>query len=402
MMRDHQRLSLIGQIYDAALDASQWPSVLSALTRAFNANTACLFQQDFVTGAGCPLGFTDLTIDSFNDYAAYYWKKDIWSLHPDRHAAGEAYIAHSFVSDRDILRSEFYHDFMRPNRLFHALGSLPLIEGHFMYLLGLHRPKRGGQRFREDQRRSLQLLVPHIRRALQIHHRFEQATVQREAIEEATDHLTRGIFTFDTTGRLLWCNRIGEAICDQADGLMVQRGQLVAALSDETRRLHQLIGEALCTSNGHGTASSTGSGQAAGGAMLVSRSSGRRPYILLVSPLRAGRGPFDDRQPALVVFVSDPERASELPANRLSRLYGLTQAETQLTLQLAGGHDLREIAAASQRTMNTVRSQLKQVFQKTGVKRQAQLVRLVLQIDVSEGQEPFARSALRVVSTNGS
>ena len=384
-MRDDRRLDLIGQIYDAGLDASQWPSVLSALTRSFNGNAACLFQQDFITGAARPLAFDNLTVKSFSDYGTYYWKKDIWSPNPRRHAVGEAFLSHEHVSDTDILRSEFYYDFMRPNRLFYATGSLPLIEGHLLYMLGIHRPKRGGRRFSDAQRQDLQLLVPHLRRALQIHHRFEQATVQREALEEASDHLTRGTFTFDAGGRLLWCNPVGKAICDQADGLTMQRGRLVAVLSDETGRLHQLISEALHTGNGNGTASSTGSGQAAGDAMLISRPSGQRSYMLLVSPLRAGRGPLDDRQPAVAVFVSDPERTPELPTTRLSRLYGLTSAEAQLALQVAGGHDLREIAAMSKRTMNTLRTQLKQVFQKTGTRRQAQLVRLVLQIEGGGG-----------------
>ena len=372
------------------------------MTQTFNGNAACFFQQDFITGAARPLAFDNLTVKSFSDYGTYYWKKDIWSPNPRRHAVGKAFLSHEHVSDTDILRSEFYYDFMQPNRLFHALGSLPLIEGNLMYMLGLHRPKRGGQRFREEQRQSLQLIIPHLQRALQIHHRFEQATVQREALEEASDHLTRGIFVFDANGRLLWGNRVGEAICDQADGLTIQRSQLVAALSDETRRLHQLITEALHTGNGNGTASSTGSGQAAGDTMLISRPSGQRSYMLLVSPLRAGRGLLDDRQPTVAVFVSDPERTSEIPTTRLSRLYGLTSAEAQLALQVAGGHDLREIAAMSKRTMNTVRTQLKQVFVKTGARRQSDLVRLVLQMDMGQGQEPFARSARRVVPTNGS
>jgi DNA-binding CsgD family transcriptional regulator len=82
-----------------------------------------------------------------------------------------------------------------------------------------------------------------------------------------------------------------------------------------------------------------------------------------------------------VVFVSDPERTPEIPAARLSRLYDLTPAEAQLAQQLAGGLDLREIAATSNRTMNTVRTQLKQVFRKTGARRQADLVRLMLQAE---------------------
>jgi DNA-binding CsgD family transcriptional regulator len=106
-----------------------------------------------------------------------------------------------------------------------------------------------------------------------------------------------------------------------------------------------------------------------------------RPYIVLVSPLRAGRRRLDDRQPVAVVFVSDPERVPEVPLDRLMRLYGLTQAEARLAQQLAAGHDLKDIAAATHRTMNTVRTQLKQAFQKTGTSRQAQLVRLVLQME---------------------
>jgi len=391
-MRDDQRLSLIGQIYEAALDASRWPAVLSSLTQTFNGNTACLFQQNFSTGAARPLGFTDLTVNSFNDYAAYYWRKDIWSLHPGRHAVGEAYLSHGHVSDADLVRSEFYHDFMRPNRLFYALGSLPLVEGRRLYMLGVHRPKKGGRRFSEAQRQDLQLLIPHIQRALQIHHRLEEAAVQRESLQEATDHLTRGIFTVDASGRLLWCNRIGESIYGEDDGLTIQRGALTAACPSETQRLQRLLAGALHSGNGNGTASSTGSGQAASDALLISRPSGRQPYIVLVSPLGAAQRLPDDRGPAVVVFVSDPERAPALPAARLSRLYGLTPAEAQLMLHLAGGQELKHIAAASQRTMNTMRTQLKQVFHKTGTRRQSQLVRLVLQAEgTAEVQEPFMR-----------
>jgi DNA-binding CsgD family transcriptional regulator len=149
---------------------------------------------------------------------------------------------------------------------------------------------------------------------------------------------------------------------------------VTASVAAETEGLHRLIHQAAQIAGGAPFA-------CVDGAMLISRPSGRRPYVVLASPLRAGQRRVDDRQPAVVVFASDPERTPEFPPARLSRLYGLTPAEAQLALQVAGGHDLREIAATSKRTMNTVRTQLKQVFHKTGVKRQAQLMRLVLQIE---------------------
>jgi DNA-binding CsgD family transcriptional regulator len=45
---------------------------------------------------------------------------------------------------------------------------------------------------------------------------------------------------------------------------------------------------------------------------------------------------------------------------------------------LSEGRSLEQVAAARGVTMNTVRSQLKQVFSKTDTKRQGELVRLVL------------------------
>jgi DNA-binding CsgD family transcriptional regulator len=395
MTRQGETLALLGQIYDAAFDASKWPSVLSSLARAFNGQTASFFQQDFTTGAGRPLAFHDLAVASFHEYAAYYWTQDLWSLHPRRHAVGKAYLSHQHIADADLLCTEFYNDFMRPNRLFYAIGCLPLIEGRRLYMLGLHRPKPRGRPFTRGQREQLQRLVPHIRRALQIHHRLEEATVERDAFREAADHLPRGIFTFDGQGRLLWANPVGEELCRQADGLTITRGLLTAALAAETRRLHQLVREAVEAAHGTVLADS--------GATLISRPSGRRPYVAFASPVRAGPRPIDDHRPTAALFVTDPARTPELPLERLMRLYGLTGTEAQLARHIASGRSLQDIASSSSRTMNTVRTQLKQVFQKTGTSRQAQLVRLLLQTEgiAQERVRRHLRPAPFGSSTNG-
>ena len=59
-------------------------------------------------------------------------------------------------------------------------------------------------------------------------------------------------------------------------------------------------------------------------------------------------------------------------------LYGLTQAEVKLVELLCDGWSLEEAATQRGVTMNTARSQLKQIFFKTGTGRQSELVRLVL------------------------
>ena len=62
----------------------------------------------------------------------------------------------------------------------------------------------------------------------------------------------------------------------------------------------------------------------------------------------------------------------------LERLYDLTHAEAELVRLIAEGNSLEQVATARGVTMNTVRSQLKQVFSKTETSRQGELVHLVL------------------------
>lgn len=371
MVRENEVLDLIGNIYDAATDASQWSSVLQNLVRLTNSNTGNLAELDLTSGATTPIAAVDMPHKGFSDYETYYWQEDIWTPKPGTFEIGRAYSSQRTIDDQVLLRSGFYHDWMKPLRLFYGMGGIPLVDGKKMLLIGVHRPWTRQRAYGDRDVGLLQLLFPHFKRALQLQHRLEKAAVERGAFADAVDYLPRGVFAFDGNGRLLWTNRTGHELCRQADGLAIRKSNLTAALPAENQRLQQLIRQTVQPGNDIDPS--------CGDTMLVSRPSGLRRYIVLVSPLSAGRRPRNDRHPAAIVFVTDPERTPEVSMDQLMRLYGLTPAEAQLALHLAVGLSLKDIAERSRRTMNTVRSQLKQVLHKTGTTRQAQLVRLVLQ-----------------------
>ncbi|MBK7416515.1 MAG: hypothetical protein IPJ38_16925 [Dechloromonas sp.] len=60
--------------------------------------------------------------------------------------------------------------------------------------------------------------------------------------------------------------------------------------------------------------------------------------------------------------------------SRLEHLYGLTRAEAELTVLLAQGESLEAIAATRTVKFDTVRTQLRTVYKKTGTHRQGELV----------------------------
>ncbi|MCY1345494.1 hypothetical protein D9M69_315560 [compost metagenome] len=86
-----------------------------------------------------------------------------------------------------------------------------------------------------------------------------------------------------------------------------------------------------------------------------------------------------------MVFIRDPERRSQASHDVVRQLFDFTPAETQLALQLANGLTLDEAADELGISKNTARAHLRAIFSKTGVTRQATLVRMLLSSVISLG-----------------
>ena len=75
----------------------------------------------------------------------------------------------------------------------------------------------------------------------------------------------------------------------------------------------------------------------------------------------------------MFVVRCDDLRARDLSA-ALRDLYGLTRTEARIASLLANGRSIREIGDELELAYETVRSVVKSVFAKTGVRRQGELV----------------------------
>jgi DNA-binding CsgD family transcriptional regulator len=101
----------------------------------------------------------------------------------------------------------------------------------------------------------------------------------------------------------------------------------------------------------------------------------------MVSPIRNSALQLS-RTVAAVAFLIDPVRRDRPNSEVLRAMFGLTPAECRVALLLADGHTPRLIAQMVGVTDNTVRSQIKSIYSKTAVRRQSELVRLLLSISV--------------------
>ena len=85
-----------------------------------------------------------------------------------------------------------------------------------------------------------------------------------------------------------------------------------------------------------------------------------------------------EQQSVVAVFVSDPERGPDICVQTLIELYDLTPAEAKIAARLAAGLSPAAIAEELDVQVNTVRVHMRAIFSKTQVRRQTDLVRLIL------------------------
>jgi DNA-binding CsgD family transcriptional regulator len=88
----------------------------------------------------------------------------------------------------------------------------------------------------------------------------------------------------------------------------------------------------------------------------------------------ASASPVEQRPGLALLRVSSMHQAASGAGERLHRLFGLTEAEAQITVQLATGASLESIAEARGVSVDTVRAQVRSVFKKTGIHRQGELI----------------------------
>jgi DNA-binding CsgD family transcriptional regulator len=136
-------------------------------------------------------------------------------------------------------------------------------------------------------------------------------------------------------------------------------------------RLAQLIASACTAANGDPSG--------AGGHLTVTRPSGFRPFLVIVSPLpRAYRDRSGRPQPVAAVVIKDPQaepHASAASRREIAELYELTPAEGRLLNLILDDCGLFEAAERLGVSRNTARTHMKRIYVKTGTRRQAELVR---------------------------
>ena len=162
------------------------------------------------------------------------------------------------------------------------------------------------------------------------------------------------------------------SIIESHPALELQDGELILTNPKDDKRLRKAITDSAGIDPDDSWKQSVAIG--------ITHPDAEAPLPILVTPMHANliTSDLNYEGAKVAVFLSDPNLQQPISIDALASVYGLTPSEAQVSISLANGHSIEEIATTSNHSSHTIRSQLKSVFRKTGVSRQSELIKLLL------------------------
>ncbi len=369
--RDVEQLLLgIGELYDAVLDCGRWAAATERFGRFFG-GAAVLFAQDSRSPASAVFSASGFDPEFLESYLSHYAAVNTWTPALAR-APASAIVTSNEIGDAECFeRSEWYNDWLRPQGLYQGTAAILANSSDVLTEFSVIRPRNRGE-MPPDRLALLRLLVPHFQRAVRVHRELRRKDAGVNAALQGLACLDVAAFVTDETARVVFLNSVAEDLLRFSRVLRVGRDRVLSAsspaLTDQLRALVRGAAATACLSAVH-----------PGGLVALPRADGR-PLIALVSPFRTETTELASTSAGALVLVRDPERPAGREPASLQALFGMTRAEALTAIALAAGDNLAAIAAERDVSLETVRTQTKRGMEKAGVRRQAELVALVLSI----------------------
>lgn len=374
-------VGLLPLLYEAAADAKQWSAFLNGLTQHVAAPMACLISRS--EDAQLTLAIqSGIDPEAERVYQSYYWEIDAFFAFSQRRGfnhPGSIAPSQAYMSDKELLATEYCNDFLLKFGMFRHCFALFGESGVALSNLAIMRSIRE-EPFGEPEIGVLRFLAPHMHQAIRIGERLSRLESESKAKTAVLDQFALGVAFLDGTGEILGTNGAAEAIFAANDGLSNRNGRLRASTPAEDKNLQTAIFHACQTGSALGTGP--------GGAMLVSRRPPAKPLQLVIGPACAGVAALSSR-PSAVVFIHDLSARIRPRSGVLKELYRFTPAESRLACLVLDGKSSEEITEMLGIGRNTLKTQMKSIFSKANIRRQSELMRLLLLLP-TEVRDPSA------------
>lgn len=356
-MTTHDALLL--QAYEAVGEPSRWDRLLGHWATALEADSGLLFTPTDQFNEQ-PIHGHAYDFETARDYGAYFHLHDDWTLTARSRGlfkAGHTGNGEAIIPQNRLRRSLFYNDFLRRMGQEWLLCSVLFQEGNAQAMpetvLSFYR-RTGRRAFGRGATAALQRAVPHLQRCLLLHHELLRARSDRSLIESGLDQLGVGMVMLQADGRVQFANRQAQAALHPVTTHRGATPPVLPILQQLDRRARQ--------------------GQYASQRVLTAQG----PLFAMSTPGQpSALGDLRARVPGPVIWLIGARHSDQGALPLAAKLFGLTPAEQKVLSLLMQDQTPRQIAQTLGLQVSTVRTQLSALLQKTGARRQQELLRLI-------------------------
>lgn len=359
----------------ASTDPDAWQGVANALAAAFPGTRPNLSDYSLTRGS------VTAAYHTFDDSYMHSYYAHFGTVMPGLQAWTSSPVGRiarftEFVPERDLLRTEFWNDWMRPqNDLQQTLLSVLHRDAGRQVLFGVPIERRAASHVMAPLVRAVRHLQPLMQHALGINRMLLGHKLDAVLLRQGVEPTKAAVLLLSPQGVILFANARAERML--TEGQLIRhdhRGRLSFAHPAGTVRLEAAL-----------RSPSPLAALTAGSAFRLGAGDHAQEVRLMPLPPEAIARlgvPFLPVASRLGFLVAvSPVRPAEDRVQRIVAKLGLTRAEAAIALAFVEGATLAEIADARGVSVNTVRNQVKSTIAKAGLRRQVDLVRLIQGLD---------------------
>lgn len=279
---------------------------------------------------------------------------------------------HEHFDEDYVSKNAFFQDFLIPYGG-RYLSATKLIENEdVMFLFGAMRGHRS-QPLGASDMPSLMSVKHHLTEAFKNLMALRKAYSELSIAQNLLSQFNYPMVLLDQTRGLLLKNAAASELLAAGSVITERSGILVCRDKESDAALTEAVHALAC----EGTASPAPARQ-----VVKLKKADGSPYLAFVSRLLPEQtmGAFGNMACALVVFHDPVGSSTTFNPFIVGECFHLTPAEARVAVAIAQGSSAKEIAQETGAALPTVRSHLQRVMEKTGVTRQADLIRVLMAI----------------------
>jgi DNA-binding CsgD family transcriptional regulator len=363
--------------YEAALGRVSWAEPLASAAKVLNASNAVFSVRDPVTRKA-HFSFGNFGSDpSFvRSFAENYAVLSPFVIATAISPEGKAVNPIDLIGREDYERGRFYKEWSAPQRYHDYIGSILLRQPNAIYTIAFGRTD-DRPLFDKNDHKMLEILTPHAIRALQISERLNTFEREKAELLSTIDSLTTPIILIDSNRLIRQINSAAINLIGSGQGVSNQSGMLRFSDADVEQAFRAAYGMKQDRA-----------------VILPAKLSNGMQVHLLAHSIQSCGAPANINDERTLVVIDWPKAKSIPIGENVRSRFGLTISELRVLLLLIDGGSINSVASDLGLSQNTIKTHVTRMFQKTGTRRQQDLIMAVLD---QPAETPVAGKATEVV-----